>query len=67
MLYVQMQILMMTRINHYVWHKANTAFHKKIIPKFKHGNVVVWWCADALLPCDLRNLNHEFCSVPKNS
>ncbi len=54
-------------MSHCIWHKTNTAFHKKnIIPTVKHGvgSVMVWgfrtwttchnWC------------NHEFCTLSEN-
>uniref|UniRef100_A0A8C1UCV8 Transposase Tc1-like domain-containing protein n=1 Tax=Cyprinus carpio TaxID=7962 RepID=A0A8C1UCV8_CYPCA len=41
---------------HYIWHKTNTAFHKKkIIPTVKHGggSVMVWGCYAASGPGQL--------------
>ncbi len=50
----------------YIWHKTNTAFHKKnIIPTVKHG---VWGCFAASGPGRpaIHWWNHELCTIRKS-
>ncbi len=55
----------------YIWHKTNTAFHKKnIIPTIKHGggSMIVWGCFAASGPGRpaIHWWNHELCTIRKS-